>query len=278
MVEKRGGALVKETYRAFFGLEREPFRADPGLKEILETDELKGVKERFDYALRLGAIALVTGEIGSGKSTTLRYAAARLHPSEYQTVALTAVSGSILEMYRLFFAELGIETASSSRAVLMRRIKKEVAHLVCDKKMKVALLIDEASLLRLEVFAELHTLCQFEQDSKPWLPIILAGQSTLIDKLMYPASRPLASRIVARAHLDGADRSQMAAYIKHHLQLAGITRELFEEAAVTAIHQGSAGLFRKANHLARGALIAAAQSQCTTVTAEHVRLAATELF
>jgi general secretion pathway protein A len=106
---------MKESYRAFFGLEREPFRSDPGLNEILETEELKGVRDRFDYAVRLGAIALVTGEIGSGKSTALRYAAARLHPAEYQTVAITAVSGSILEMYRLFLAELGLETASLGR-------------------------------------------------------------------------------------------------------------------------------------------------------------------
>lgn len=269
---------MKETYRTFFGLEREPFRSDPGLRDILETEEIKGVKDRFDYALRLGAIALVTGEIGSGKSTALRYAASRLHASEYKAFAITAASGSILEIYRMFLAELGIETSSSSKAFLMRRIKREVAHLVNEKKMKVLLLIDEASLLRLEVFAELHTLCQFEQDSKPWLPMILAGQASLIDKLTYPASRPLASRIVARSHLEGADRSQMAVYLAHHLQLAGVKRDLFEEAAITAIHQGSAGLFRKANHLARGSLIAAARSQCAAVGAEHVRLASTELF
>jgi general secretion pathway protein A len=278
MVEKIGGEGMKETYRTFFGFEREPFRSDPGLKDILETEEIQGVRERLDYAVRLGGIGLVTGEIGSGKSTALRYAAARLHPSEYRTVPITAVSGSILEMYRLLLAELGIETSSASRAFLIRRIKKEVTHLVCEKKMKAVLLIDEASLLRLEVFTELHTLCQFEQDSRAWLPIILAGQSTLIDKLMYPGSRPLASRVVARSHLEGADRAQMARYLEHHLRLAGVKTPLFEEAAVTAIHQGSGGLFRKANHLARGALIAAAQSQCATVSAEHVRLASTEIF
>jgi type II secretory pathway predicted ATPase ExeA len=70
----------------------------------------------------------------------------------------------------------------------------------------------------------------------------------------------------------------MQAYITHHLAIAGVTRELFEEAAVTAIHQGAGGLFRKANHLARGALIVAANQKSMTVSAEHVRLAATELL
>ena len=269
---------MNQGYRTFFGFEREPFPSDPGLKDILETEDIKGVCSRFDYAVRLGAIALLTGEIGSGKSTALRYAASHLHPSEYRTISITAACGSILEMYRMLLGQLGVETSSSSRAFLLGRIRQEISALVCEKKVKVVIVVDEASLLRLEVFSELHTLCQFDLDSKPWLPIILAGQSHLIDKLMYPGSRPLASRIVARSHLEGADRRQIEVYLAHHLKLAGMKRDLFEEAAVTAIYQGSAGLFRKANHLARGSLVAAAQDQCVSVSAEHVRTASSELF
>jgi len=70
----------------------------------------------------------------------------------------------------------------------------------------------------------------------------------------------------------------MQQYLEHHLSLSGVKTNLFEDAAVTAIHQGSGGLLRKANHLARGALIAAAGSQSISVTAEHVRLASTEIF
>ncbi|MBW1896191.1 MAG: AAA family ATPase [Deltaproteobacteria bacterium] len=267
-----------DSYRAFFGLQREPFATDLQLKEILETRELQEVKARFDYALRLGGLALVTGEIGSGKSTALRYAAGHLHPSEYQVFYVTASSGSILELYRQVMAELGIERSSTSRAVMTGLIRKQIIELVESKKMKAVLVIDEASLLRLEVFAELHTLGQFRQDSKPWLPIILAGQGNLIDKLMYRASGPLASRIVARSHLEGLDQAGMKQYLEHHLRLAGIKTSFFDPAAVTAIHQGSGGLLRKANHLARGALIAAANSNSMSVIAEHVRLASTELF
>jgi len=162
--------------------------------------------------------------------------------------------------------------------MMLRMIKKEISALVCEKKIKVLLLVDEASLLRLEVFAELHTLCQFEKDSKPYLPIILAGQNNLIDKLSYRSSQPLASRVVARSHLQGTDLAGMQDYLKHHLAIAGIKHNLFDQNAITAIQQASGGLFRKANHLARGALIAAAANQQTVVNAEHVRLAATEIF
>ncbi len=276
--KRRREAMTSMSYRAFFALTREPFSSDLALHEILQTPEILAVKERFDYTLRIGAMALVTGDIGSGKSTALRYAIGQLHPSEYAPFYLTASSGSILELYRQILSELGLRSAGTSRANLTKLIKREIQELVLGKKMKAALIIDEASLLRLDVFQELHTITQFQGDSKPYLPIILAGQSLLIDKLSYRSSQPLASRIVARSHLEGVNHQDMEQYLRHHLSIAGVKKNLFDQAAITAIHQGSGGLFRRANHLARGALIAAAKEQSMTVTAEHVRLASTEIF
>lgn len=269
---------MNNNYRAFFGIQTEPFRSDLKNSEILQTDELKAVNVRFEYAVNLGGIALVTGEIGSGKSTAIRFAAEELHPSEYKTFYVTATSGSILELYRQITSEMGILLSSNSKAIMSRLIKKEIMELIDGKKMKVVLIVDEASLLRIEVLSELHTLCQFFKDSKPWLPIILVGQSNLIDKLMYRASASLASRVITRSHLEGLDLAGMNQYLEHHLRLAGIKKNIFEEAAITAIHQGSGGLLRKANHLARGALIAAAGKESMTVNADHVRLASTEIF
>jgi general secretion pathway protein A len=273
-----GGHVMNSGYRQYFALTKEPFTADVKRKDILVTGALKGVEERIHYALRLGGIALVTGEIGSGKSTTLRYIIGGLHPSEYRIIYITASSGSILELYRQILNELGVGICGGSRALMTQRIKQEIVELVQGKKMKAVLVIDEASLLRLEVFSELHTLTQFEQDSKPFLPIVLAGQSNLVDNLRYRNCLPLASRVVAKSHLKGSDQKAMEEYLFHHLGIAGVNRMLFDEAAVTAIHQGSGGLYRKANHLARGAIVAAARSESESVTAEHVRLAATELF
>jgi type II secretory pathway predicted ATPase ExeA len=162
---------MDEHYRAFFGFVREPFATDISYAEILKTPELESVKVSFDYIMRLGAIGVVTGEVGSGKSTAVRYALNTLHPSEYRSLYITASSGSIMEFYRQLRDALDIYLSSNSKAVMVKTIKKEIVNLVCDKKMKVILTVDEASLMRLEVFAELHTICQFEQDAKPWLPI-----------------------------------------------------------------------------------------------------------
>ena len=269
---------MNSSYRMFFELQREPFTADIAHKEILVTPAIKGVQERIHYAVRLGAVALITGEIGSGKSTALRYVAGSFHPSEYRILHVTASAGSILELYRHILGELHLEPVGSSRAKMTRKIKQEIKDAVLGKKMKVILLIDEASLLRLDVFAELHTLTQFDNDSKPFLPMVLAGQGNLVDNLKYRYSLPLASRVVGRCHLQGVDQQGMEDYLAHHLAIAGVHNSLFEAPAVTAIHQGSGGLFRKANHLARGSLIVAARGKSSLVSSEHVRIAATELF
>ena len=263
-------------YRSLFGFRKEPFGSDLAPEEVLKTPALEAVGGRFDYVRSLGAVGLVTGEVGSGKSTALRWAASRLHPSEHLIVWITATSGSILELYRQIAAAFDVETRSFSRAALKRIIHQGIKELL-HKKIQPVLIIDEASLMRLEVFAELHTLCQFDADSKPHLPLFLAGQNNLLDSLQYRSSLPLASRIVARTHLEGIDRDEMTHYLAHHLTIAGVKTQLFSPEAITAIQQGSGGLLRRANNLARGALVAAADEKCQQVAAEHVRLASTEL-
>ena len=268
--------MEMKNYKLFFGFEKEPFGLDITTDDILKTPQLDAAQKRFEYTTGLGAVYLLTGEIGSGKSTAVRYLVNGLHPSESRIIYVTATSGSILELYRLILAELGI-AGGMSRAVMCRRIKHEILETV-GKKVNTVLVVDEASLLRLEVFCELHTLCQFEMDSKPFLPLVLAGQSNLYDSLMYPGAMPLASRVVAKSHFAGIDREEMKAYLLHHLNIAGITTMLFDDTAVTAIHQGSGGIYRKANNLARGALVAAAIENKRSVNAEHVRIAASEIF
>lgn len=270
--------MATNSYLTFFGLQKTPFAADLDLDQIMVTPDLKATADRLEYAVGLGAMAMITGEVGAGKSTALRWFAGRLHPSSHRLLWVTATSGSILEFYRQLLAELDINTASSSRAVLTRLIKERIGELARQQKLQPVLIIDEASLLRLDVFAELHTITQFDGDSKPWLPIILAGQNNLADNLLYRTAVPLASRVVTRYHFQNVERQGMADYLQHHLTIAGLKHNPLQDNAVTAIHQGAGGLFRKANHLARGALVAAASEKNQTVTADHVRLAASELL
>jgi general secretion pathway protein A len=261
----------------YYGFVREPFAQDIRVEDLYPASYLAGCMERTLYAIRLGAVSLVTGEVGSGKSTALRYTTHTLHPSQYKVIPVIATSGSFIEMLRQICIGLEVHYTHMSVARLMKTIRDVVTECAHKKQVPV-LIIDEGSLMRLEVIAELHTLCQFDMDSKPLMPLVLSGQNNLLDKLMYHTSRPLASRVIGRTHLEGLKARDMAGYLKHHLEIAGIKEQLFSDEAILAIHQGSGGLLRRANYLAKGALVAAASEKCRVVAAEHVRVASTEII
>ena len=110
------------------------------------------------------------------------------------------------------------------------------------------------------------------------MPLILCGQDLLLDHLMANDVRPLASRVLGRNHLESIKKEIMEEYLNHHIKLAGSTKQLFSEEAIFAIHQASGGLLRKANSLAKTGLLACSGDGSQTVSAEHIRIAATELI
>lgn len=264
-------------YQHFFAFHKEPFAQDIPIPELYPLPDFPALVERFHYTLQLGAVSVLTGEIGSGKSTSLRYATHSLHPSEYKILSVVAYAGSLREFLKLLAIRLDSDPHTSSLTRLFETLRAAITELA-GRNQRPVLIIDEAHLLRSEVFSHLHTLMQYDFDSKPSLAILLSGQNLLLDKLHLLPARALASRIVARTHLETLKLQQTQGYLHHHLEIAGSKKQLFAEDAVLAIHQGSGGILRKANTLARGALIAAAREKSQTVSAEHVRLASTEVI
>jgi len=265
------------SYKTFFGFQKEPFAQDIQLKDLYPLPGLQAVTERCLYALNLGAVSIITGDVGSGKSTALRHTAGKLHPSQYRVVSIVATTGPMADILKQICNGFDMDGQTNSLARLIRTLKTVVIEITQRKQIPV-LIIDEASLLRLEILAQLHTISQFDMDSKPLLPIVLAGQNNLVDNLMFHTSRPLASRVIGKSHLEGLKYKDMDGYIKHHLKIAGVKEQLFPDEAILAIHQGSGGLLRRANFLAKGALVAAAREKCQIVSPEHVRIAATEIM
>lgn len=269
---------MNNNYRHYFGFTKEPFSQQIAIKDIYPRPGLDGLKERFVYAVELGAVNVITGEIGSGKSTSMRYVIdSSLHPSRYKVIYVIANTGSITEILRLITLGLDIELCSNSITKLAKIVKLHLQEFA-DKKQVPVLIIDEAHLLRVDVFAHLHTILQFDFDSRPIVPLMLCGQNCLVDKLRFHTSKPLASRVVGRTLLEGLKLKDMQSYLNHHLNIAGIKDHLFSDDAVLAIHQGSGGLLRTANILARGALISACVNQNKTVSADDVRIASTEII
>ena len=265
------------SYNAYFGFKTEPFSSEISSKNLLKLPSMVSVKERFDYVMS-GGVFIITGEVGSGKSTSLRWSQGQYHPSQYLFLNITATGGSLIEFYKQLCWELDVEAKTGSRVGILKSFKNTIREIATTKKQKIIIIIDEAHLLRIDIFAELHTITQFDNDSKNLFSLVLAGQPNLLEKLTYRSSAPIASRVISRTHLSHLNQEQMAVYLEHHLTVAGVKKQLFSDQAITAIYQGSAGILRKSNLLARGGLVAAAMEKEQIVSAEHIRLASTELL
>jgi general secretion pathway protein A len=260
-----------------WGLSREPFAQDVPVRDLYPLPGLAPFIDRFDYVVAQGLSTVITGDVGSGKSTSLRAAADRLHPSQYRVIFLVATTGSLMELLRQVCIALGDPPMSNSIAKMTALVRSLFLDITGKKQIPV-LLIDEAHLIRLDVFDQLHTVAQVDFDSRTLVPIILSGQISLIDQLLFHTSKPFASCIVGRSHMEALQRDHMSDYLAHHVAVAGGTAPLFAADAVTAIHQSSGGMLRRAGNLARGALMAAVIEKCPIATAEHVRIASTEIL
>lgn len=266
------------SFAEYFGMKKEPFINDIASKELIVLPGTASIKQRMTYLLQTGGVMIVTGEVGVGKTTSVRYGIDQFHKSEIQYIYVSATSGGVNELYKQIAWSLGCHAQTSSRAALIKMIKDRIRELLTQRQGHFLIVIDECSILRSEILAEIHTMTQFELDTKNLFSLILIGQSHLIDKLQYRTSTSLASRVVTKVHLEGIDRDRMKDYLEHHIKVSGLRKSLFTDNAISAIHLNSKGLLRRANFLARGALVATMIENKSMVDEDHVRISSTELL
>jgi len=266
-----------DNLRHFYGLKKDPFPQNIPVKDLFPLPALAPLKQRVFFAIQQKAISVITGDVGSGKSTSLRYVASQCHQSEYHIIPVVGGEYGLMELYRQILMAFGIEFHSYQISFMIQKIREQILE-IASRKVTPILIIDEAHLFKRNVFTQLHTLTQFEFDSKPVMPVILCGQDGLMDNLMLSAVRPLASRVLGVNKLEALKKEVMAEYLNHHLKLAGLNKNIFSEESVFAIHQSTGGILRRANSIAKTAMLAAAMEEQQTVSAEHVRIASTELI
>ena len=266
------------NYLQFFGFTSEPYSSEIATKHLMKLNSILEIKNRFEYVFNCGGVFVLTGDVGSGKSTALRFTESQFHPSQYHFINILASGGSIIEFYRQLCWGVDIEMISGTRTTALKKFKSAVFETSTTKKQKIIVVIDEAHLLRPEIFNELHIINQFKHDSQNIFSIALVGQANLIDKLTYRTSAALASRVITRTHIAHLSEIEVAAYIEHRLHISGVKTQIFSPQAIVAIYQGSGGILRRINLLARGGLIAAASEKQNIVSSEHIRLASSELI
>jgi general secretion pathway protein A len=201
------------SYTEYFGMKKEPFVNEILTKDLLHLPGTLSVKKRMDYVLKNGGVMVITGDVGVGKSTSLRWSLDQYHKSEVHCVYITASSGSSIELYKQLAWGLKLDMKTGSKVLLLKNIKGAIEEFVNQRQGKLVVVIDEAWLIRTEVFSELHTLTQFNFDSANMFSLVLAGQNSLMDKLSYRTSASLASRVITRAHLGNLERDQIGDYL-----------------------------------------------------------------
>lgn len=263
-------------YRKHFGLTHYPFAENLDPDDLFEGQAQQEAEARLRHLLDLRGIGLITGEVGSGKTTLCRKVSSSLHAGLYRVFYVPLSTGNVMDMYKSIAWELGLAT-ERNRAAAFRVIRAEVTRLCLESKQRPVLIVDEAQHLRNDVLEDLRLLTNYEMDSENRLCLILVGLTELRRRLGMAVHESLSQRIVVRHHLTGLLRDELADYLRHLLRLAGCELDLFDPAAIEAIFQASNGMMRKVNRLAHYSLSAAAIGKAKVVNIEHVQAAADEV-
>jgi general secretion pathway protein A len=255
------------VYLKFFGLTEKPFELTPDPKFLFLTPGHRealaqltcGVQEQKGFIL-------ITGEVGTGKTTLLRTLIHRLD-RQLESAFITNSTLPFDEMLQYALADFGVPDPGGTRAQRLIALN----HFLIDQRRarrKTVLIIDEAQNLGTETLEQIRLLSNFETTSEKLVQIILAGQPELHAKLQLSELRQLRQRIGLRCMLQPMSSEQIEQYIVSHLRVAGARQQPFTPAAIQRIARYSRGIPRVVNMLCDHCLLAAYANQTREIDAD----------
>ncbi len=257
-------------YEKFYGFREKPFQIVPNPAYLYKSPKHEAALTYLEYGVaeNVGFI-LLTGEIGSGKTTLVQYIVGRLDAAtEAAVIFNTNVSPD--ELLGLILEEFDVPRAGQDKAALLNALNQFLIDRYARRK-RVVLIIDEAQNLSEKALEEVRMLSNLQSEDHCLLQIMLVGQPELVAKLKQPSLRQFTQRIAASYHLTGLDREETGAYIAHRMVKAGGRPELFTTAAVDLIHQLSGGIPRSINLLCQAALVYGFAEGAKSVSQDLVR-------
>jgi general secretion pathway protein A len=263
------------VYERYWGLREKPFRKTPDPRYLFLNDTYEEALERLLFAVEEMELALLTGEVGSGKTLLTRALVDKVG-DKYEVGMILNPRLSPRQFLRTAASELGVEGPRFHSSDLLEQVHERLLEL--DAAGRAALLIvDEAHLIPGKpTFEEIRLLTNFQLDDRNLIAIVLVGQPELRERLRHRAYRALTQRIGAAFQLQPLGASDTAAYVAHRLAVAGASREIFSPAAVERLHAAAAGIPRVVNHLATQALLEGMARGAQRVEAPVVEAVAAE--
>jgi len=241
-------------YESFYGLIVKPFQIIPSTEFLYLSPKHESALTYLEYGImeRAGFI-LLTGEIGTGKSTLLRYVLDRIDP-EIETAVIFNTNVTPQELLNIILGEFGLTDDSGSKAHALDTFYRFLVERY-SRHRRVLLIIDEAQNLSRDALEEVRMLSNLVSDDQMLLHIILAGQPEIRFKLMKPELAQLNQRISVAFHLTALTQEETGEYIAFRLEKAGGRRDLFTDEAIERIYQASEGIPRTINILCDSALV-----------------------
>jgi type II secretory pathway predicted ATPase ExeA len=242
-------------YLEFYGLEQEPFSQAPVLRFYFNSAQHSRALVRLMYAAdTMKGLAMLIGDIGTGKTILARRMLDSLPEEEYESALLVIIHSHITADWLLtrIARQLGVEDPAPEKLKLLNQLYHRLTELH-DQGKKAVVLIDEAQMLQSrEIMEEFRGLLNLELPEAKLITFVFFGLTELEDYLHL--DEPLAQRVALKCHLESFNRESTEGYINHRLRLAGAKNLLFNPDAITAIHTYSRGVPRLINTICDNSL------------------------
>lgn len=270
-------------YAPFFGLEQPPFSIAPDPRLLFMSERHREALAHLLYGLQAGGgFVLLTGEVGTGKTTVCRCFLEQV-PDSCSVAYIFNPRLTVVELLRSICDEFGVARPPAAHGLetvkdCIDPLNEFLLRAHAAGRTSV-LVIDEAQNLAPEVLEQLRLLTNLETSEAKLLQIILIGQPELRALVAQPQLEQLAQRVIARYHLQALSRDETAQYVAHRLAVAGLRGPLpFDRRALALIHTLSGGVPRRINVLCDRALLGAYSRGEREVRPATLRRAAREVF
>ena len=243
-------------YLNFYGLNEIPFGLTPNPRYIFKTDSYLEVISNLKYGIyHYKGLVVVTGEVGTGKTTTLRSMMEQLGP-DISAVYILNPYLTVSEFYELLAGGLRLGLSSgASKAEILNALTLSLAQRHT-KRLRTVLIVDEAHGLSPSVLEEIRLLANFETNTEKLLQLVLCGQPELRETLNHPSLRQLKQRISLRCSIKPLGQFEINKYIRFRLKMAGAARvDIIESQALDLICRVSLGIPRVINNICDNALL-----------------------
>lgn len=260
-----------DIYTEHFGLSERPFSLVPDPDFIFWSPSHKRAFAMLEYGILTGApITLITGEVGTGKTTILQHLLRQME-DDVVIGLISNAHGSRGELLRWVLMALDQPAAPDATYVdLFDQFQKFLIGEYAAGN-RVILVFDEAQNLSRESLEELRMFTNINANKDELLQLVLVGQPELRELVRRPDLSQFAQRVAASFHLRSMDRDTVTEYIAHRLKTAGAERNLFHEPAAALVHEATGGVPRLVNQLCDLAMVYAFSKGQKTITRATVQ-------